>query len=438
MVEGTKGHELADRLEFLGWGSAHEEALRGAQKVLTAALPGAVDQFYARLQSWGQLTAMFADQSRQKYARDAQVQHWQSLFTGVFGQAYWDSARQIGKVHSRIGLEPRWFLGAYSQILGALYEACVPATPVERLPLLLQSLTHAVTLDMDLVISMYLEENKVSHQKNLESLSHTFRASVDENLSAVSRNVEAAAGQIHTRVAEMVERSRQVDIASRGSSDNVQSMAAALEELSRSVTEIRQQTTRSALLSETAVGLTRGIDKVMGSLAAAVVRIGTSVEQINDIAERTNILAINASIEAARAGAVGRGFAVVASEVRNLAAQTVSATQSIGLETESLRKSSQESVKAVQEIVKVIRDFDESTTTIAGAIEEQGVVTSQTAQNAQAVAQDSLSVTENIAVVVQVAESTGRVAEGLEEVLAGMKTDLKKLNARVEDFLAQL
>lgn len=447
MFDGATG-DLETRLRFLGWETHHEKALSLARERLMPHLPGAVTHFYERLRLWPGMMKMFADPSRRQFAHDAQLRHWERLFAGQFDGAYLESVQRIGKTHSRIGLEPRWFLGAYCQILSDLQGACLRGTEVlrgkargialEDQVMTFQAITMAATLDMDLVIEVYLRENQVRHQANLDRLSETFRNSVSTTIAHASTELQSASLQILASARETVSRGEVVDASAREAHQSVRSMAAAMEEMARSITEIRNETDRSTKVTEDAVTRTQRIDKVMKGLSEAVVRIDDSVQLINDIAERTNILAINASIEAARAGVVGRGFAVVASEVRNLAAQTVLATQSIASQIAQLKASSQDSVEAVAGIVGVIRVIDRHTATIAGAVEEQGVVTRDIARDAQSAAEGSVSVTENIAEVSRFARETGEVARGLEGVQARMEGDFRQLNAQVDVLLREL
>ncbi|HYD97916.1 MAG TPA: cache domain-containing protein, partial [Alphaproteobacteria bacterium] len=108
---------------------------------------------------------------------------------------------------------------------------------------------------------------------------------------------------------------------------NVQTVAAAAEELAGSIGEIGRQVQQSATIAGRAVEGAESANRIVGSLAQAVGRIGEVVDLINSIASQTNLLALNATIEAARAGEAGKGFAVVASEVKSLANQTAKATE---------------------------------------------------------------------------------------------------------------
>ena len=131
----------------------------------------------------------------------------------------------------------------------------------------------------------------------------------------------------------------------------MQSVATATEELSASVDEIGRQVQRiQPDRRKPRWPQAQQTDGRIGKLSRAAQEIGDVVKLITAIAEQTNLLALNATIEAARAGEAGRGFAVVASEVKSLASQTAKATDEISNQIAGMQGATQESVAAIKEI----------------------------------------------------------------------------------------
>ena len=164
-------------------------------------------------------------------------------------------------------------------------------------------------------------------------------------------------------------------------------MPVATEELSASVDEIGKRVRESNRIAEAAVLQAEQTDGRIGKLSRAAQQIGDVVKLITAIAEQTNLLALNATIEAARAGEAGRGFAVVASEVKSLASQTARATDEISSHISGMQGATQESVAAIKEIGGTIGQISEIASSIATAVEQQGSATQEIARSVQSVAQ---------------------------------------------------
>jgi methyl-accepting chemotaxis protein len=256
-----------------------------------------------------------------------------------------------------------------------------------------------------------------------------------ETVSSASTELEASASTLTSTAERSQQLTTMVAAASEEASTNVQSVASATEELSSSVNEISRQVQESARMASEAVGQARTTNDRVSALSKAAARIGDVVELINTIAEQTNLLALNATIEAARAGEAGRGFAVVASEVKALAEQTSKATGEIGQQITGIQAATQDSVNAIKEISGTIERLSEISSTIAAAVEEQGAATQEISRNVQQAAQGTQQVSSNITDVQRGASETGSASSQVLSAAQSLSGDSNRLKLEVGKFL---
>jgi len=212
--------------------------------------------------------------------------------------------------------------------------------------------------------------------------------------------------------------------------------ASSLEELNASIIQIAEQAEQNSAIVRTAtvsvnqagMGVSAG-NEHMQSLTAAMTEIDASSRQIanitkviEDIAFQTNILALNAAIEAARAGAAGKGFAVVADEVRSLAGKSSEAAK----QTAQLIQNSVGAVAKGSDITaqtaQILKDVNTSTVMI---VEGFGIIDRATAEQANAIEQVKLGLTQ-VASVVQTNAATAEENSGTSEEMSAQAATLRE------------
>jgi len=272
----------------------------------------------------------------------------------------------------------------------------------------------------------------------IERMIGEFRATVTSVITAVSDNVgrmETTARTLSSIAAEADNQARAASSSSEQTSSNVRSVAGATEELGASILEISDQAAQANGVVERATVIAQSADQLVGQLSSGASRIGDVIKLIRAIAEQTNLLALNATIEAARAGEAGRGFAVVASEVKTLASQTAKATEEISGQIGAIQGSTAQAVEAIRQITSVMGDISRFTSTIAASVEEQSASTQEIGRNVHEAATGARELAGNMATVTEAIEETNRSATHVLDASSALTAQAGTLQQAVDDFL---
>ncbi len=287
------------------------------------------------------------------------------------------------------------------------------------------------------------EERRAKEQRAhvLEGMVRKFEVKVAQLVNSLAGSATGMQTTAKTMVDAADRTNRQatiVDSASNHASANVQTVAAAADELSASIAEISRQVAQAAQISTSASEETGRANTMVQGLARAADKIGEVISLINNIASQTNLLALNATIEAARAGDAGKGFAVVANEVKSLATQTSRATEEISAQVVTVQDETRKAVDAIKGIGTVIDQVREISSGIASAVEQQGAATQEIARNVQQAAQGTRDVSANITGVTEAAAATGAASRQVLSSAGELASDSEKLRLEVTDFLAEV
>lgn len=261
-----------------------------------------------------------------------------------------------------------------------------------------------------------------ARRQEMLDLADQFEQAVLGVVDEVARSVDEmskAAVEMSAIAEQTSERSGNVTKVAEEASNNVSMVASASEELSSSINELEQQASNANDVSTSAVERTTSAGNDVGSLVESSSQISNVVSLINDIAEQTNLLALNATIEAARAGEAGRGFAVVASEVKSLASQTAQATEDIAKQVNSMQEVAGRARGGMDEVQKAIESVSSIIANMSSAITQQSASTQEIARSAQDVSRGTTEVTRNITLVNEGASTTGAAST---EVITNLQT----------------
>ncbi|MDR3579045.1 MAG: methyl-accepting chemotaxis protein [Oryzomonas sp.] len=271
---------------------------------------------------------------------------------------------------------------------------------------------------------------------------------ISEIIASASNQLHSTSTQIATGAEEAVSQTNTVATASEemsATSGEIASNCSMAAEASRKTTDSANAGVK--VVSDTINGMNviadrvRQTSKTIEALGSRSDQIGQIVGTIEDIADQTNLLALNAAIEAARAGEQGRGFAVVADEVRALAERTTKATREIGEMIKAIQKETHDAVKAMEEGVAEVEKGAVSSHKSGQALEEIleriNEVTIQVSQIATAAEQQTATtgeVTNNIQQITEVVHQTARGADETAGEAAQLATQAQKLQSLISHF----
>ncbi|WP_049631056.1 methyl-accepting chemotaxis protein [Cellvibrio sp. pealriver] len=298
-------------------------------------------------------------------------------------------------------------------------------------------------------------------QNEIAALAHNFNR-VMEHIADIIRNVVQVNDKVRTNVNKMSNATESTVNSTSQQLREIELVATAVEELSASATEIArhagdtaERTNATSILAEEGneiVNLSlENVNRLTNQIESTAqkiqvlknnsVNIGSVMEVIRTIAEQTNLLALNAAIEAARAGEQGRGFAVVADEVRSLAQKTRSSTEEIESIIVQLQRAADEAHQAMNTSTASARETIDTASRVGGALDKIraniGIINDMNHQIATASHQQSSvanEVSKNITAIHGLSENVVENAQVVNHSGSQLINETSELKKQIDSF----
>lgn len=286
-----------------------------------------------------------------------------------------------------------------------------------------------------------MERGALVRRQVLHSVADDFEreiAGIARDVIASVQSLRIASQQMKTGALEVSERSTAASQSSRQTSSNVVAVTQGTAELAHSFAEVDRQVAETTRVVGETTRQAQAVLDTVGELSRKAGQIGDITDAISTIAKHTNLLALNASIEAARLGHSGGGFTIVAQEIKSLANQTWRATEEIQSQIGAIRDSSSDAIGAIDAMNATVGSLNQISGNVATVVEQQNAAAANIAQIIRRAADETVFAAGHIDIVSRIAAETDEAASHVAESADKLSRQSVHLDAEVAQFLGRI
>ncbi|WP_223700520.1 globin-coupled sensor protein [Sutcliffiella deserti] len=350
LIKFKPGSDIDRQLKMIGLTVGDLAIAKQIQPFVEKNLDTIVNQFYKNLENEPALLKIINDQSTILRLKKTLKIHIIEMFEGVIDSAYFEKRNRIAHVHVKIGLQTKWYMCAFQDLLLSLMKIIEQNLNFNEQFTAVRAVSKLLSLEQQVVLEAYDKET-VRLKQEIEN--HKIKISYE--IADASQRLAAVSEETNASFQELI-----------AQSDEITSIAYVASDLSN-LAEERSQNGKIQIHNQeknmSNIRLTvNDISKDVKVLLEISKQMNDIVNIVTGIADQTNLLALNAAIEAARAGEQGKGFAVVAGEVRKLSEETKKSVTSVA---DLIKNTNKQVEKLGTSLDKIRIEVDEGTESIS-------------------------------------------------------------------------
>lgn len=391
---------LQKKLDMMGCTEMDLKLVKQIQPLVKENIDHLVEDFYASILRVDHLKEIIEQYSTVERLKQTLRVYIIELFNGDIDQAFLEKRFRIAEAHFRIGLESTWYMGAIQNVQKSVISLVLnKVRDRKRNASILPAINKIFSLEQQIVLEAY-------EMKRLESQFEEGKAFLKNKMAAVSEELLAMAEETEASVEELSSNIHEVSLTTTESNEQAIMANKYASEGQQKLGELLQKNNLMEALS-------RKMIENIHKLGDSSNQISNVIHIVQDIAEQTNILALNSAIEAARAGEHGRGFAVLAEEVRRLAEQTKSSIAEIHhlISTSNIYK--QQVEESLEQVEDAVQSSISSSAHTKGSFE---LILQSIQQNGATVLKVQEQMNKLIHVVDEIEKATSIVASSAEQL----------------------